>query len=464
MTFDQSIVIAAVVVPLALAMAGRLRADVAALLIAVLLGTAQFLGLGILAAPETPTAAVQAFAGFSQPVVITLLSLFVITRALDKSGVTRALARRILRIGGASEVRITLLFLMCAVVFSLFMNNVAVGALLLPSAVDAARRSNMKSSKLLMPLAFGTLLGGMATYFTTANIIIDNLLQSANPPQTALNVLDFTPTGGMIAVMGLLFISTIGRRLLPERTPLTEQMMPYRTGSELEEVYQLGERLWEARVVRHSPHVGRTLAQTRIGERFGVSIIALWHGRQAIFSPTATHQIQSDDVLLMIGRQDRVQKLADEGFIIGRQGRDDHHISEMGVSFIEVTLAPHSRAVGKTLKELQFRKLYNYTAVALWREGVSYRTDVADFTLKPGDSFLVIGPLSSLRRLRTSRDFIALESDLSDQPLDRRPALIAFIVTALAIGVSVLGFPVSLAMMSAAVFIVVFGLLSNEDS
>ncbi len=367
MTFAQVLVVLIVVAPLGLAIAGRIRADVAALTIAAGFGLAQYAGLEILAPVGTPGGSALAFSGLSQPVVITLISLFVITNTLDQHGITRWLARRILLLAGDSESRIVFLFMLCAAGLSLFMNNVAVGALLLPSAVDAARRSAMKASKLLMPMAFGTLLGGMSTYFTTANIIVDSLLQSAEPPQGALSVLSFTPTGGLIAVLGIGFMATLGRRLLPERSPLSEQMMASRTGSELEEVYQLGERLWEAQILRGSPHVGCTLAQTGFGERFGISVIAIWHGRQAIFSPTAAHELHVSDVLLIVGRQERVEKLAAEGVKLGRQNTSEQHISELGVQFVEVTLAPHSKAAGKTLKALEFRKKYEYTGVALWR-------------------------------------------------------------------------------------------------
>ena len=161
----------------------RLRMDLAALLIALLLGLGQLLGLQMLGAANTPDAAINAISGLSEPVVWTLISLFIMTQALNKTGVTRWIAYRLIGLGGKSERRLIALFAATTALLSLFMNNLAAGALLLPSAMEASRRTGIKPSKLLIPVAYGSLLGGSATYFTTANIIVSNLLTTAHPPQ-----------------------------------------------------------------------------------------------------------------------------------------------------------------------------------------------------------------------------------------------------------------------------------------
>lgn len=219
MTITQGIVALIVIVPLVFAALEKIHIDVAALLIAAMLGLAQFAGLSIFAAANTPMAATKAFSGFSQSVVITLISLFILTDSLDRAGVTRWIVARVLRLGGHSEWRLIGLFSLTAALLSLFMNNVAAGALLLPSAINAAQQTGVKPSKLLMPISFGTLLGGAATYFTTANIIASDLLTVAHPPQKPLGLLDFLPVGGTMALVGLLYLVLFGSRLLPNRTP-----------------------------------------------------------------------------------------------------------------------------------------------------------------------------------------------------------------------------------------------------
>ncbi len=463
MTFPQILVIAIVAIPLIFVVLNRLRMDVGALIIACLLGIAQVAGVGVLGPSNTPADAVNAIAGLGQPVVITLFSLFVITRCLDSTGVTRVIARHLLALGGNSESRLIALFTGVTALLSLFMNNLAAGALILPSAMDAARRTGIKPSKLLIPVAYGSLLGGAATYFTTANIIASNLLLTANPPQSPLNILDFTPTGGLIALAGIAFIALAGKRLLPSHEPSPEQLVVRQTGSELEDTYQLGERLWEVNVLPGSALVGKKLGQTEIGGRLGLAVAAIWRGRQAIFAPSPEQLIQSGDILLTVGREERVTQLNNLGATVGRE-QTDEHVSPRGVSFVEVALAPHSKAEGYTLRDLEFRKRYGFTAVALLRGKRSYRTDVGGFSLHPGDSILLVGGRERLRELRHNPDFIVLEPDVSDQPLDRRKATLAIAIITLGIFVSVLGFPVYLAMLCGAVLVFLIGLLSVQDA
>lgn len=462
MTLPQIVVVLTVLVPLVLVAANRLRADVAALLITAVLGAAQFLGLGILGAANAPREAARAIIGFSQPVVITLLGLFIVTRCLDKTGVTRWIAQRILAVGGQSETRLVVLLATTTAVLSLFMNNLAAGALLLPTAMNISRRTGIRASKLLLPVSYGSLLGGSATYFTTANIIVSDLLTTANPPQAPLGVLDFTPTGGLIVLAGIIFLGLYARRL-PDRPPHPEQTIARHTGSELEDAYQLGERLWEARVPAGSPVIGQTLQQTGIRRTLGIAVAAIQRGQQFILAPDREQVLRANDVLLIVGREERVSQLVPLGLTIGRE-QTKGHIRGQGVRLVEVVLAPRSSVEGTTLRDMEFRKRYGFTAVALLREGRSYRTDVAYMTLQMGDSLLMVGPESRLRSLRSSPDFIVLEPDPGDQPVQRRGALLSTAIILAAIGASLLGVPVYLAMLAAAVVVFLTGLLTIEEA
>jgi len=463
MTLPQLFLIVVVAIPLALVSLDRLRIDVAALLMAAVLGVAQYLGMGILGAAHSPGDAIKAISGLSQPAVLTLISLFIITSGLDKAGVTRWIARSLLKLSNHSERRLIALCAITSALLSLVMNNLTAGALVLPSAMEIARRTGIKPSKLLIPVAYGSLLGGAATYFATANIIVSNLLATAIPPQPPLHILAFTPTGGLIAVAGIAFLTFFGQRWLPDREPAPEQMMARLTSSELEGYYHLGERLWEARVLPDSPFANKSLAETGIGERFGLSVAGVWHGHQAIFAPPPDQMIRPGDILLLVGREERVSSLAEAGLKIGRENSNGH-ISERGVSFIEVMPSPHSRALGRTLRELGFRTKYRFTALALFRSGRSYCTDVGDFPLMLGDSLLMIGSRRHLKRLRSSPDFIVLEPDLSDQPVQRVEAALSIGVLAAAIGASILGLPVYLAMLAGAVLLILSGVLDMEEA
>jgi di/tricarboxylate transporter len=462
-TATQLLLIAIVLIPISLVVLARLRVDMAALIIAVSLGLAQFFGLGMLGPPNNPEATTKAISGFGQDVVITLMSLFILTRGLERSGVTRWIAHRIVDVGGSSEPKLIGLFAAVTAFLSLFMNNLAAGALVLPSAMETARRTGIKPSKLLIPVAYGSLLGGAATYFTTANIIVSGLLPIASPPQLPLNFLDFTPTGGLIALAGIAFLFLFGQRLLPERDPSPEQMMTRLTGTELEDLYSIGERLWEARVLSDSPFVGKTLYETKIGESLGVEVIAIWQGHHAIISPSPNQLIQASDILLIVGREERVCQLEEQKVVIGRED-SNNHISPYGVTMVEIILAPHTQSEGHSLKELDFRRRYGFTAVALRRVGRSYRTNVGDFKLAMGDAILVIGPQRRLRGLEKAPDFIVIKPSLSDQPLDRRQTLLTVTVVLGAVAAAIAGVPVFLSVLTGALIIILAKVLTMEEA
>jgi di/tricarboxylate transporter len=461
--FTQLFLILVVAIPLILVSRNRLRVDLAAVSIAVVLALGQFLGLGLLGAEHSPQDAVKAFSGFSEPVILMLVSLFIIAQSLHKSGATRWIAFRLIDLGGNSERRLIVLYAAATAIISLFMNNLAAGALLLPSAMETCRRTGIKPSKLLIPVAYGSLLGGSATYFTTANIILSNLLTSADPPQAMLHILDFTPTGGLIALAGIAFLAFFGPRLLPDRQPPAELMITGYTSSDLEEYYQLGERLWEALVLPDSELANRSIAESHIGSQLGLAVAGVLCGHQAIFSPSPDQIIRPGDILLVVGREERVQQLAKMGARIGRE-TTNNHISARGVSLIEALAAPHSQALGHTLREMEFRTHYGFTVLALSRDGRSYRTNVGDLTLKMGDSLLMIGSREKLRRLQRSPDFIVLEPDTSDQPVQRVHTAVTVGVIATGILASILGVPVHLAMLPGALLLVITGMLSMEEA
>jgi di/tricarboxylate transporter len=462
-TTPQLFLIAVVVIPLALVFLERLRIDLAALLMAVSLAAGQYLGLGVLGAAHSPTDAIKAISGLGQPVLLTLLSLFVITAALERAGVTHWIAGRLLKIGSRSERRLIPLLAATAALLSLVMNNLAAGALVLPCAMEISRRTGIKPSKLLIPVAYGSLLGGAATYFTTANMIVSNLLTTANPPQQPLGILAFTPAGGLIAVAGIAFFALLGRRWLPDRDPAPEQMMARLTGSELEACYQLGERLWEARVVPDSPLAGKTLSESGIGERLGLAVAGVLRGRRVISSMAAEQEIRPNDILLIVGRQERVGSLAEVGLEIDWDN-GGRCLSEHGISFVEVMPSPHSSALGRNLRELGFRARYGLTALAIFRGGRSSRTDVGERPLMLGDSLLMTGPRGRLKRLRANPDFILMEPDTGDQRVRPVQAGLTAGFLAVAVAGSILGLPVYLAMMGAALLLLLTGVLDIEEA
>ncbi|MBX3061577.1 MAG: SLC13 family permease [Anaerolineae bacterium] len=461
MTFAQIYVLAVLLIPLTLVFLNRLREDVAALLMAALLGIAQLLGLGVLGPANSPGDATKAMTGFGTPEVIILMALFIITYCLDKYGVTRWIASRLLQIGGKSERRLIGLFAVSGALLSLFMNTLAAGALLLPSAIEASRRTGIKPSKLLIPIAYGTMLGGAATYLTTANIIVSGLLPRAQPPQQPLGILDFTPTGGFVAVAGLLFLILFGKYLLPEREPPAVQVGP--SSDELTNVYQLQDRLWEAKVLSDSPVIGRALLDTHIGEQLGVSILGTRRGRRVIPNFAPNFSIQYDDILLVVGREDRVVQLAQFGLSV-IASKANHVMESRSTAFAEIIVPPRSNMEGKTLRDLAFRAKYGFTAVALWRDNRSYRTDVGVFELHPGDTILLMGPKDRLSGLKNQDDFVVVGTADDSHNLDLPKVLLTLGIALIALIAMFVGAPVEIAMVAAAAALLTLGLIQPDEA
>lgn len=451
------------IIPLVLVFLNRLRMDVAALIMAVMLGLLQLFGMGMLGPVHSPADAVKAISGFSQPVVLTLIALFIMTRVLDKSGLTRWLAFRLVRLGGNNESILIAAFATATALLSLFMNNLTAAAMLLPAAMEVARQTRIKPSKLLIPVAYGSLLGGSATYFTTANIIVSNLLQIAKPPQASLSILSFTPVGALIAIAGIIFLAIFGKRLLPNHETSAEQAFTRLTGNELEDFYELGDRLWEAKINGGSGCVFKSLADCGFGKDWGVVVAAIRRNSDEFSLPMPNQVLWADDTLLIIGREEKIDALKEMGLEITPAHHEDH-LSGRGISVAELVLGPHTDLIGKTLREINFRQKYSLTVVALRRLNRSYRTNVGDLELAFGDSLLVIGGIRNIQSLKKNSDFIILEPNPADLPIRKKPAILASVIILSSIIAAIAGVPVYLSALCGAVLMLVLDLITMEEA
>ena len=219
-----------------------------------------FLGLTILVFTGYLTPA-EAFTGFSSPAVITMLAVFIVGAALLETGVADIIGGRIHAIVGSSETRLIVVLMVTCGVLSAFMNNIAATAVLMPAVATIARRAGLSPSRLFMPLAFGAILGGTTTLVgTPPNILAAQMLSERGLEPFTL--FDFTPVGLMILALGVVFMLTVGRKLLPARD---QQALAPVEARDLSQVYQLEERLFSIRLPDETPLDGMTLAQTRLG-------------------------------------------------------------------------------------------------------------------------------------------------------------------------------------------------------
>jgi di/tricarboxylate transporter len=193
----------------------------------------------------------------------------------------------------------------------------------------------------------------------------------------------------------------------------------------------------------------------------GIAIVAIRRGTQAYFTPQPEEVLRSGDFLLVVGREERVFALNQMGISVQPE---KHTITTFGMTLVELILAPHSVYAGKTIKEMNFRRKYGFTVLAILRGERSYRTDVGDLPLELGDSLLLVGPQRRLRDLRINPDIIIFEPDPATRPVPRRRAMASILLFAGAIGLSLLGLPVYLSVLTAALLGLLLGLLPIQEA
>jgi di/tricarboxylate transporter len=450
MTSEAFITLIILASAIVLLLSNLLRADLVALLVMLSLGVT-----GVLAPSDL-------FAGFSRSAVITIIAIFILTNGLHRTGVTRWLGIQLLRLSGKGSTRATFVVMLAAAILSWFMNTIAAGAVLLPAVMGLSRDTGIKPSKLLMPLSFGTLLGGMATLLTTATILVNSGLHDAG--LTQFNLFDFLPIGGCMALAGILFMSIFGRRLLPDRSPGDRYPWAQHMQSALSDLYNLQERLYEAKLEASSPLCGKTLAESRIGEMYGLSVLAVAHDGRTRLAPEADTRLYANDVLHIVGQHVRVQQLSELGFSIDLDANPVDIFSSKVVGLVEVLIAPRSRVVGQTLKQIHFRQKFGLTVVALWRGGRPYRTDVGDMSLQFGDALLMHGARNQVQLLQGESDFIVLLPEVTEEPSSRRGPLAAAIMLAALVSAAVGWLPIAEATFAGAVLMILTGCLSMDQA
>jgi len=375
-----------------------IRVDVVALMVLVSL---------VLTGLITPE---DALSGFANPAVVTVWAVLILSSGLAHTGVAGLIGRPVLRLAGDSEARLIALIMIVVGVLSGFMNNIGVAALMLPVVVDIARRTNRPPSRLLMPLAFAALLGGLNTLIgTPPNILVsDALRQYGLEP---FHMFDYTPTGLPIMVAGITFMVLVGRRLLPSRDI---KDLPENNHAAPGELFGLHERLFVIRLPAGSPLAGKTLAQSRLGAALGLNVLAILRVDQNRLAPNPAAVLQPGDRLLVEGRPERLAQLRGQRLLVRE---DDHPAVEQlrsaEIALAEIALAPQSSLPGQTLEQIDFRRRFGVIVVAIRRGGGVLRTNLEKLPLQREDVLLVQGGRQQLAGLGTESEFILSAEEIA---------------------------------------------------
>ncbi len=406
MTADIAMVLGILIVSLILFISEVVRMDVVALMV-----------LGTLFISQQIDAN-QAFAGFSNSAVITVWAMFILSEGLTRTGIADIIGRQVMRIGGSREVTLIFVIMVTGAVLSAFMNNIGVAALMLPVVVEVARRTGVAASRLLMPLAYSTLLGGLMTLIgTPPNLLISESMVLGGYEPFAL--FDFTPIGGAVMIIGVLFVVIGGRFLLPKITGKHDKHVSQRS---LRSQYKLQERTFMMHVPMNSVLVGKTLVESRIGASTGLIILSLLRDGRNETLPGRQTVIRGGDGLLVQGRIDQFRELRRwSGLVIERESSVLKSMVASKVFYASVVITEGSPLINELIRHAAFRTRFDVAVVGIMRKGRYRLTNLAYVPIKSGDQILVQGEVESIAHLEKFSDFEDVSTFSPEQLHDAYP-------------------------------------------
>ncbi len=365
---------------------GWLRMDLVSLLILVLLPLFNLVPVD------------EAFSAFSNPAVITVAAMFVLSGAIANTGVTSHVGRWILGFAEKSETKLIFAIMALTALASAFINNIGAAAVLLPMVTGMAKKTGIPASRLLMPLAFGSLVGGVSTLIGTPPNILINALMQQYAGQT-FSMFDFTPLGLLVIVISIAYMVLIGRHLLPSKPPAS-----------LKKLNQMKAYISEVLVKPDSSFVGKTIQQSTLESDFHLKVRSLMREDLKITAPRRSIVLKANDLLFVEGEPEQLLKLKKvKGLEVVpgaekepvKEEEDLHHV-------VEISLTPTNELVGRTLREVNFRDTHGLNVLAIWRRGEPVVKRVDHVVLKFGDMLLVEGAESKIHHLADKHDFLLL--------------------------------------------------------
>ena len=374
---------------------GKLRSDLVALCALVLLIVFNIL------TPE------EALSGFSNPIVIMMVGLFVVGGAIFKTGLAKMISSKILRLAGKSELKLFILIMMVTAFIGAFVSNTGTVALMLPIVVSMAASANISPGRFLMPLAFASSMGGMATLIgTPPNLVVDEVLSNAG--FTDLSFFSFTPIGVICVLIGLVVLIPLSKFFLVKKedgkdTKTTTGHSP----KELAKKYQLSDNLYRIQIRPGSRIGGKKLQELNITQAYNLSILEIRRqsSSQGRFLKTVDQslagphtELQENDILYVFAKEQNLE-LTDTHVSEYVEGAEVEKLSVREIGIAEVLLMPDSKLINKAVKDSGFRDKYSVNILGIQRKGEYILNDIKDIKMHAGDILLIQGTWDSIARM-----------------------------------------------------------------
>lgn len=402
------------------------RVDVAAIAVMVIIGLTS-----VIPGYDGLVNAEQLFSGYSSNAVISIIAIMIIGAGLDRTGVMSQLAGKILKLSGATEGRVIVFISSVVGILSSFMQNIGAAALFLPVVNRIARRGNLASSRLLMPMGFCAILGGTVTMVGSSPLILLNdLIINANDTLPAgaqrmdtFGLFSVTPVGVALLALGVCYFVFLGRFVLP-----VIKHKPGESGSMLKyfkEVYGIAGEVYECKVTRDSSLVGKTLSDVDAAGRAGW-IVALRTGEDVIVAPRGDSEFLEDSEMAIMGRRQDVFDFAGEYGLRLKNEMDvfAEVLSTTSAGIAEIVIMPDSAMIGKSIKDAEIRKKYGATVLAVFRADDVIDRDLGDLVMQSGDTLVVHIKWEQLVPVADQRHDFAVVTDFPRE--DSRPEKLKF--------------------------------------
>jgi di/tricarboxylate transporter len=394
----------------------------------------------------------QVLTVFSNPAPITIAAMFIMSAGLERSGCIDIMGGFFAKVAGDTEMRVLVVMMVLGAVLSAFVNNTPVVVVFLPIVMALANNSDLKSSRLLIPLSFACILGGTCTLTgTSTNLIIDgaakDVLTMRGEAYQPFTMFEVTKLGLIYAAIGFLYMLTIGRKLLPTRESMQGAAVQKKKRHFLTQVM----------VEEESPLIGKTLVETLIKEFPEVRILEVRRRGSVLATPLDKLAIKPRDRIRLTVHGASFDDFKKTG---GLQFPAQRHlkVSEMEtqrLQLMEGVIGPQSPLVGKTLRELRFRQRYSVLIMAVHRKGVDLRSRFENVRLRVGDTLLLEGSVDGMSRLMEEHDFLILDEPPKREVKSQRGWVAAGIVLGFIIAASIGGLPISgLALMASVLMLV----------
>ena len=359
-----------------------------------------------------------AFAGFGSDTVLMILGLLIMTTALVKTGVVEMSGRAILRIAGKRFEWLLLLVLIGCAGLSSFISNTAAAAFFLPIVLGIAAKAKVSPSRLLLPVAFASILTSSVTLISTStNLVISGIM--TNVGLAPMGMFELAPVGVPIAIAGLLYVFFIGRRLIPDRAPPDGLLAEFGVRSYITEVLVLPE----------SPLVGKTVGDANLGRDLDLLIVRVLRDPDKYLWPRRDLLIRAGDVLLVEGARADVLKVKDTA---GIEIRPDVTLSDPDLNIedaalVEALVVPGSPLVGRTLATARLRERFRVQILGLNRHGKNLLEKLSRTPLRIGDVLLVQGRTAGIAEL-AEEGMVSVLHEVEEPRINRRKAWTAVVI------------------------------------